>query len=132
MRWRTDRDERKHSTLFTSKDEDEVLVKNSHNRWSHIFAAGEIEFRRRTGPNWKSLTAPAILPFYVGYFPSQHEVDHSFTFSINNITLKEFNRTYFHSNKELLMEMVRQRLTQDFQLVPPSRLNVSNLRQETL
>ena len=119
---------------FRQKDEDEVLAKNSHNRrrWSHVFALGEVEFRRRTGPNWKSLTAPAILPLYVGYFPTQSEVDHGFTFSINNITLKEFDRTYYSSNKDLLMEMVRQRLTQDFQVVPPSHVNASNLRRETL
>lgn len=119
---------------FREQDEDEVLAKNSHNRrrWSHVFAAGEIEFRRRTGPSWKSLTAPAILPLFVGYFPTQSEVDHSYTFSINNITLKEFDRTYFSSNKDLLMEMVRQRLTQDYQLVPTSHVNTSNLRRETL
>ncbi|GAX20970.1 hypothetical protein FisN_1Lh364 [Fistulifera solaris] len=110
---------------FRQQDEDEVLAKNSHNRrrWSHVFPAGELEFRRRTGPNWKSLTAPAILPTYVGYFPTQSEVDHAFTFSIHNITLKEFDKTFYSSNKDLLMEMVRQRLIQDYQLVPPSHVN---------
>lgn len=119
---------------FRQQDEDEVLAKNSHNRrrWSHVFPAGELEFRRRTGPNWKSLTAPAILPTYVGYFPTQSEVDHAFTFSIHNITLKEFEKTFYSSNKDLLMEMVRQRLIQDYQLVPPSHVNASNLRRETL
>jgi hypothetical protein len=119
---------------FRQQDEDEVLAKNSHNRrrWSHVFPAGELEFRRRTGPNWKSLTAPAILPTYVGYFPTQSEVDHAFTFSIHNITLKEFDKTFYTSNKDLLMEMVRQRLIQDYQLVPPSHVNASNLRRETL
>ena len=119
---------------FRQQDEDEVLAKVSHNRrrWSHVFAMGETEFKRRNGPNLKSLTIPALLPLYVGYFPTQSEVDHAFTFSINNITLSEFERTYYSSNKDLLMEMVRQRLTQDFQLVPPSHLNASNLRRETV
>lgn len=119
---------------FRQRDEDEVLATVSHNRrrWTHVFAASELEFRRRTGPNWRSLTAPAILPISVGYFPNQSEVDLLFTWGVNNITLKEFDRSYFSSNKDLLMEMVRQRLTQDFQLVPPSHVNTSNLRRETL
>ena len=119
---------------FRQEDEDQVLATNSHNRrrWSHVFPMGELEFKRRNGPNIKSLTAPAILPLFVGYFPTQSEIDHAYTFSITNITLTEFDRTHYSNNKDLLMEMVRQRLTQDFQLVPPSHVNASNLRRETL
>jgi hypothetical protein len=38
--------------------------------------------------------------------------------------LSEFEHTNYSSNRELLDEMVRQRLTQDYQLVPPSHVNV--------
>jgi hypothetical protein len=79
-----------------------------------------------------SLTAPAILPLGVDYFPKQEEIDHNFTFSIYNVTLSEFDRKNFASNDDLLMEMVRQRLTQDFQLVSEDFINASNYRRETL
>ena len=36
------------------------------------------------------------------------------------------------STKELIDEMIRQRLTQDYQLVPPSHVNASNYRGESL
>jgi len=122
---------------FRQQDEDEVLAKKSHNRrrWSHVFPLGEIEFKRKSGPNWKSLTFPAILPISIDYFPSQQEVDHNFTFGMYNVTLSEFeNSPYssFSSNKDALMEMVRQRLTQDYQLVPSSHVNASNFRRESL
>jgi hypothetical protein len=96
---------------FRQQDEDEVLAKKSHNRrrWSHVFPLGEVEFKRHAGPNWKSLSSPAILPLSVDYFPPQQEIDHSYTFSISNVTLSEFEKTHYSSNKDLLMEMVRQR-----------------------
>jgi hypothetical protein len=96
---------------FRQQDEDEVLAKKSHNRrrWSHVFPLGEVEFKRHAGPNWKSLSSPAILPLSVDYFPPQQEIDHKYTFSVSNVTLSEFEKTHYSSNKDLLMEMVRQR-----------------------
>lgn len=113
---------RKPINPFRQQDEIEVLAQKSHNsrRWSHVFPQGEIEFKRKSGPNWKSLTAPAILPLSVDYFPPQREREHKFTFSLYNVTLSEFERNNFSSNKELLWEMVRQRITQDYQFVPAS------------
>ena len=111
---------RKAINPFRQQDEDEVLAQKSHNsrRWSHVFPQGEIEFKRRTGPNWKSLSAPAILPLSIDYFPSSLELEHNYTFSIYNVTLSEFEKNNFSSNKELLLEMVRQRIVQDYQFVP--------------
>lgn len=113
---------------FRQQDEDEVLAKKSHNRrrWSHVFPLGEIEFKRHAGPNWKSLSSPAILPLSIDYFPSRHEIDHNYTFSIYNVTLSEFENTPYSSNEDFLMEMVRQRLTQDYQVVPRSHVDLSN------
>ncbi|KAL7564154.1 hypothetical protein ACA910_021129 [Epithemia clementina (nom. ined.)] len=111
---------RKPINPFRQQDEDEVLAQKSHNsrRWSHVFPQGEIEFKRMSGPNWKSLAAPATLPLSIDYFPPQRERELNFTFSIYNVTLSEFERNNFSSNKELLLEMVRQRITQDYQIVP--------------
>ena len=118
---------------FRQEDEDEVLAKKSHNRrrWSHVFPLGEVEFKRHAGPNWKSLTSPAALPISVDYFPSQQELEHGFTEGFYHLNISEFENTNYSSNQELLMEMVRQRLTQDFQLVPPSNVNTSNFRRNS-
>ncbi|EEC45548.1 predicted protein [Phaeodactylum tricornutum CCAP 1055/1] len=119
---------------FRQEDEDEVLAKKSHNRrrWSHVFPLGEVEFKRHAGPNWKSLSSPAILPLSVDYFPPQQDIVLNFQFNIYNVTLSEFEHTNYSSNRELLDEMVRQRLTQDYQLVPPSHVNASNYRSESV
>ena len=119
---------------FRQEDEDEVLAQKSHNRrrWSHVFPRGEVEFKRHAGPSWKSLTIPAILPLSIDYFPPQQSVDHNYTFSIYNVTLSEFENTPYSSNQELLMEMVRQRITQDYQWVSPSHVNASTFRRESL
>jgi len=110
---------------FRQRDEEAVLALKSHNRrrWSHVFSAGEIEFRRRTGPNWKSLTAPAILPLTVGYFPTKKEIDHAFSTSFHSVAAGDGDPPLFSSGKELFLELVRQRLTQDYQLVPRNHVD---------
>jgi hypothetical protein len=117
---------------FRQQDEEEVLAMKSHNRrrWSHVFPLGEVEFKRHAGPNWKSLTAPAILPLSIDYFPTQEEIDRKFTFSSYNVTLSEFEHQNYASNKDLFVEMVRQRLTQDFQVVSEDRINAQHYRRE--
>jgi hypothetical protein len=68
----------------------------------------------------------------IDFFPAQQEIDHHYTFSVYNVTLSEFEHKNFLSTKDLLMEMVRQRLTQDFQLVDEDYINPSNYRREKL
>ena len=48
----------------------QVLKKLTHNRrrWSHVFPAGELEFKLGA-LNWKSLSTPAILPLTTDYMP---------------------------------------------------------------
>lgn len=119
---------------FRQQDEDEELEKISHNRrrWSHVFPLGELEFKRHTGPLWKSLCQPAILPLTIDYFPPPQELDdvEKYLFSPYQITLQGLENTHYSSNSELLLEMVRQRITQDFQVVPPSALSASNTVRE--
>lgn len=106
---------------FRQSDEDEVLAKRSHNRrrWSHVFPAGEVEFKRHAGPIWNSLTSPAILPLSVDYFPSPQELkdENVFQFSFYQVTLGGKENNPYATHADLLMEMVRQRVTQDFQIV---------------
>lgn len=119
---------------FRQSDEDEVLAKRSHNRrrWSHVFPVGEVEFKRHSGPNWNSLTSPAILPLSVDYFPSSQELrdESTFQFSPYTVTLGGLDKKHYSSHAELLMEMVRQRLTQDFQVVTAAAVEESENRAE--
>jgi hypothetical protein len=112
---------------FRQEDEEEVLAKRTHNsrRWSHVFPEGEIEFKRHAGPNWKSLCQPAILPVTIDVHPTPQELNDQSKYSFNHyqLNLDAMDLTYYTSHSELLMEMVRQRIVQDFQLVPQSVLD---------
>jgi hypothetical protein len=114
---------------FRQEDEEEVLAKRTHNsrRWSHVFPEGEIEFKRHSGPNWKSLCQPAILPVTIDVHPTPQELNDQSKYSFNHyqLNLDAMDLTYYTSHSELLMEMVRQRIVQDFQLVPQSVLDRS-------
>lgn len=119
---------------FRQQDEDDELEKKSHNRrrWSHVFSLGELEFKRHAGPLWKSLCQPAVLPLTIDYFPSPQELEdaNAYGFTPYQLTLQGMEQTHYASHRELLMEMVRQRVTQDFQVVPPSVLSASNAASE--
>ena len=117
---------------FRQSDEDEVLAKRSHNRrrWSHVFPIGEVEFKRHAGPIWNSLTSPAILPLSVDYFPSPQELrdENTFQFNFYQVTLGGIENNHYASHADLLMEMVRQRVTQDFQIVTQAAISESEQR----
>jgi hypothetical protein len=119
---------------FRQQDEDDELEKKSHNRrrWSHVFSLGELEFKRHAGPLWKSLCQPAVLPLTIDYFPSPQELEdaEAYGFASYKLTLQGMEQTHYASHRELLMEMVRQRVTQDFQVVPTSVLSASNAVSE--
>lgn len=115
---------------FRQEDEDEVLSKRNYNsrRWSHVFPQGDIEFKRHAGPNYKSLCQPAILPVMIDVYPTQEEFHEKYNFTFYDLNLAAMDNTYYRSHSDLLMEMVRQRLTQDFQLVPQSVLIESRIK----
>lgn len=119
---------------FRQSDEDEVLAKRSHNRrrWSHVFPVGEIEFKRHSGPIYNSLCAPAILPLSVDYFPSPQELLDVGTFQFNpyTVTLGGIENKHYNTHAELLLEMVRQRVAQDFQIVTETAVKASEARIE--
>lgn len=121
---------------FRQRDEDEVLATRSHNRrrWSHVFPVGEVEFKRHAGPSWNSLTSPAILPLSVDYVPSLQELrdESRFRFSPYSITLSGIEKSFYKTHDELMMEMVRMRVTQDYQIVTVEAVRESNNRGEQL
>lgn len=115
---------------FKQQDEEAVLAEKSHNRrrWSHVFPLGEIEFKRHAGPNWKSLSQPAILPLTIDYFPPPQELN---TFFIRLWDIEvDIEGSHYKNHSELMMEMIRQRLTQDYQVVPKSAVQESRRRDE--
>lgn len=106
-------------------------------RWSHLFpvltsnqqhlAGNSSETYQHggvkpihLGPNWKSLTSPAILPLTTDYYPSAKDLYTSYTESFYTLTLPStMSETVpkYNNHDELLIEMVCQRLASDFQLV---------------
>jgi len=117
---------------FRQSDEDEVLAKRSHNRrrWSHVYPEGEVEFKRHAGPIWNSLTSPAILPLSVDYFPTPQELrdENKFQFSFYQVTLGGIENKQYEKHTDLLKEMVRQRVTQDYQIVTDAAIDESKKR----
>ena len=116
---------------FRQQDEEAVLAEKSHNRrrWSHVFPLGEIEFKRHAGPNWKSLSQPAILPLTIDYYPRPQELN-AFLIRPWDIPLADIDHSQYKSHSDLIMEMIRQRLTQDYQVVPHSVVLESRRRAE--
>jgi len=115
---------------FKQQDEEAVLAEKSHNRrrWSHVFPLGEIEFKRHAGPNWLSLSQPAILPLTIDYYPPPQELN-TFLIRLWDIEL-DIEGSHYRSHSELMMEMIRQRLTQEYQIVPKSVVRESRRRDE--
>ncbi|KAJ8604019.1 hypothetical protein CTAYLR_003379 [Chrysophaeum taylorii] len=99
---------------FRREDEEEVLRQRSHNRrrWSHVFPQGEEEFRSThgsvAGPNWKSLTTPAILPLETDYLPDDFGTS-AFKESNHGVLMED-------TDSWLMNEMVAQRIGGDYQI----------------
>lgn len=103
-----------------------------------MFPVGEIEFKRHAGnieqnesliaciltstndaltplgPNWLSLSQPAVLPLTIDYFPPPQELS-AFFIRLWDIEV-DIEGTHYKSHSDLMMEMIRQRLTQDYQV----------------
>ena len=73
----------------------------------------------------QKLCQPAILPIVIDVYPTQEEFNEKYTFTFYDLNLAAMDITYYKTHADLLMEMVRQRLTQDFQLVPQSVIKAS-------
>ncbi|OQS06533.1 hypothetical protein THRCLA_01423 [Thraustotheca clavata] len=87
---------------------------SNRRRWSHIFPWNQNE-HWISGPNWKSLVNPAVLPLTTDYYPQPNELLASYSESFYTLMLLENNSSL--STHQLLVEMVCQRLSSDYQLV---------------
>ncbi|KAH7479887.1 DEP domain-containing protein [Phytophthora ramorum] len=125
-----------------TKSQGSQRLSNDRRRWSHLFPVsnhvthrpsneitgdvvmqdGELMF---LGPNWTSLTSPAILPLTTDHFPSPQELRQRYTEAFYTLTIPTAATQAptiecvprYRNHDELLIEMICQRLARDFQLV---------------
>jgi hypothetical protein len=112
----------------------QVLQRLSHNRrrWSHVFPDGEDEFQlaeagRVPGPNWRSLSTPAVLPVETDVLPEDfgranafEEANHSIVFTVSTD----------EAAAETVAQMVAQRIAGDYQLVEDAQERPPSLRRD--
>lgn len=68
-------------------------------------------------PNWKSLESPGVLPLTTDYCPDKQELERNYTENFYSLTLPEEPGDFGYKDyDDLILEMVCQRLSQDFQL----------------
>ncbi|KAG1691324.1 hypothetical protein DVH05_026988 [Phytophthora capsici] len=120
------------------KDQGSQRLSIDRRRWSHLFPVsnhavsnllGEIPTQDGEpvflGPNWMSLTSPAILPLTTDHFPSPQELRQGYTEAFYTLTIPTTASQSptiecvprYRNHDELLIEMICQRLARDFQLV---------------
>lgn len=95
----------------------------THNRrrWSYVFPVEDdsTHFGKSMycfhGPNWKSLSQPAILPLSTDFLPLRSELHANYSFNEYTVIMDE-KESAFDTYENLLTEMVCQRLSYEFQL----------------
>ncbi|CAH0485256.1 unnamed protein product [Peronospora farinosa] len=121
-----------------AKAQSSQRLSNDRQRWSHLFPASIHSAHRIStgitsevgepiflGPNWTSLTSPAILPLTTDHIPSPHELRQSYSEAFYTLTIPTTamqtpaieSVPRYRNHDELLAEMICQRLARDFQLV---------------
>lgn len=94
---------------------------SNQRRWSQVRPYEDKQYQlARNVLNWRSLCFPAILPLASDFMPTPKELQAHYTESFYSVMLPERdeqNGMTFRDNRELVLEMVAQRLSQDFQLV---------------
>lgn len=134
-----------------SVDSSSQRLSSDRRRWSHLFpvrlhgqepaqfgvGGAQDEDGAKLlyiGPNWKSLTTPAILPLTSDYFPSPNELRSSYSESFYTLTLPSSSPydsvPKYNNHDELLIEMICQRLACDFQLVTNNSYAEVEARQQ--
>ena len=96
----------------------------SRRRWRHIYAKA-FDAMRGSGHladdtfsiDWLSLCQPAILPITTDYYPKEHKDSEKYNTSNYTVSIDPTSES---SHEELIIEMVCQRLQQEFQIVVAS------------
>lgn len=107
-----------HSQEFILKQ-----LTSNQRRWSQVRPSQDYRYKLvQNVLKWRSLCFPALLPLTSDYIPGPKELKAHYTESFYSVMLPErdeqgSNGVVFRDYRELVMEMVAQRFSQDFQLV---------------
>ncbi|KAE9033687.1 hypothetical protein PR001_g10046 [Phytophthora rubi] len=105
-----------HSQAFMLKQ-----LTSNQRRWSQVRPYEDRQYKiAQNVLKWRSLCFPALLPLASDFMPAAKELQAHYTESFYSVMLPERdeqNGVTFRDYRELVLEMVAQRLSQDFQLV---------------
>ncbi|KAG6959678.1 hypothetical protein JG688_00009974 [Phytophthora aleatoria] len=105
-----------HSQAFMLKQ-----LTSNQRRWSQVRPYEDRQYKLAQNVlKWRSLCFPALLPLASDFMPAPKELQAHYTESFYSVMLPERdeqNGVTFRDYRELVLEMVAQRLSQDFQLV---------------
>jgi hypothetical protein len=105
-----------HSQAFMLKQ-----LTSNQRRWSQVRPYEDQQYKiAQNVLKWRSLCFPALLPLASDFMPAPKELQAHYTESFYSVMLpdrEEQNGVTFRDYRELVLEMVAQRLSQDFQLV---------------
>uniref|UniRef100_M4BL07 Uncharacterized protein n=1 Tax=Hyaloperonospora arabidopsidis (strain Emoy2) TaxID=559515 RepID=M4BL07_HYAAE len=94
---------------------------SNQRRWSQVRPYEDQQHKiAQNVLKWRSLCFPALLPLASDFMPAPKELQAHYTESFYSVMLPERdeqNGVMFRDYRELVLEMVAQRLSQDFQLV---------------
>ncbi|CAH0486550.1 unnamed protein product [Peronospora farinosa] len=94
---------------------------SNQRRWSQVRPHEDQQYKiAQNVLKWRSLCFPALLPLASDFMPAPKELQAHYTESFYSVMLPERdeqNGVMFRDYRELVLEMVAQRLSQDFQLV---------------
>ncbi|TMW60343.1 hypothetical protein Poli38472_000385 [Pythium oligandrum] len=107
---------------------------SNQRRWSHVRPKDDNHPYRlvQNSLKWKSLIFPALLPLTTDFIPGPTELQAHYTESFYSVTIPERDEqsgATFRDYRELVMEMVAQRFSQDFQLVTMEDTKASGKRR---
>jgi hypothetical protein len=105
----------------------------THNRrrWAHAFSSQivEVNIATRYELNYNSLCQPAILPLSTDYIPSIEDIKNNYyTFCDYHLMLDPACSPY-RNPETLLVEMINQRLAQDYQLVENDSMDIKQYKK---
>lgn len=106
--------------LFHSQSNIFKQLTSNQRRWTQVRPDEKTHQLVQNKLKWKSLCFPALLPLSIDYLPTPKELQAHYTESFYSVTLPERDEqsgVAFRDYRELVMEMVAQRFSQDFQLV---------------
>lgn len=107
--------------IFHSQEYIMKQLTSNQRRWSQVRPYQDYRYKlAQNALKWRSLCFPALLPLTSDFIPGAKELKAHYTESFYSVMLPERdegNGVVFRDYRELVMEMVAQRFSQDFQLV---------------